>query len=417
MTNTIVYEQIPQLVSGIPGFETVYKEHVADYNEVLLHVLFGDLVRFLTSSFGLQDGDLRLRTTMDVMENLAAHGDERVKELVVVSFLENLDVDDPAFEAIRDMFGPALNADYRTWLSLWEQKALEQQNGIFSTVEQLLCSRKLLPCDWILTLDDADEPPFWTRWSQVEFLTVRGLSRSLEVLIVASIALLENMDGLVPSNEGIQHDIIVNVTVHIPVQEQLLPLFAICVCPNPNNIIPMKTWCKKPYTALGQRIEALVRQHDTKHWQLDGSVVHSGAVYTSAKPAVKFLVECLGHLAKDARRRVVELFLQIAQGYSATELGESGYPCSIVNDCRQALSPALTMLNDIASTTDDADEQSDAIGVMYWIATSNSKPVEYVIEQLRLAILRLPPAQHTTEANRIREMIESFRKAQPSNEM
>jgi len=103
-----------QLRTVVPGFERVYDEHVSDYDEVLPHVLLGDLVRFLSAEVELRGAEaLALKKAIPLLEDAACSEDERLQELIVVSFLENLEPDDPSFLAIRNSFGPGLEEHYR----------------------------------------------------------------------------------------------------------------------------------------------------------------------------------------------------------------------------------------------------------------------------------------------------------------
>jgi hypothetical protein len=105
-----------QFRATVPGFDRIYDEHVADYAQVLPHVLFGDLVRFLSSEVALRGaGSVALKQAMLLLEAGMGCQDPRVQELVAVSFLENLDRHDTSFPAIRSLFGPRLEEQYRQY--------------------------------------------------------------------------------------------------------------------------------------------------------------------------------------------------------------------------------------------------------------------------------------------------------------
>jgi hypothetical protein len=101
----------------IPGFDRIYDEHVHDNDDVLPHLLLGDLVRFLSDEvhrYG--DGCAALGPAMDLLEQGMTSTDPKVQELVAVSFLENLDPQDPSFPAIARLFGPGLREQYDKYL-------------------------------------------------------------------------------------------------------------------------------------------------------------------------------------------------------------------------------------------------------------------------------------------------------------
>jgi hypothetical protein len=121
----IDYDTLPcQLRSVIPGFDRVYDEHVADYDKVLPHVLVADLVRFLGDEVrrhGAQSAVLR--QAMELLELAMGSHDPRVEELLSVSFVENLDPEDPSVAAIRSTFGPKLEELYRLHEVWWAERA------------------------------------------------------------------------------------------------------------------------------------------------------------------------------------------------------------------------------------------------------------------------------------------------------
>jgi hypothetical protein len=104
------YDSFPATLRGaVPGFDRVYDEHVADYDEPLPHVLLGDLVRFLSNEVELHGSEATaLRQAMPLLEQAMEGGDARLEELIAVSFVENLRVEDPSFPVIRSLLGPRL---------------------------------------------------------------------------------------------------------------------------------------------------------------------------------------------------------------------------------------------------------------------------------------------------------------------
>lgn len=116
MTNLTYDTFAVQLRHEVPGFAHIYDEHVADHDEVLPHVLLGDLVRFLSREVelrGAQSG--ALQQAMLLLEEGMASGEPRLQELIAVSFLENLDSADGSFSTIRMLFGPRLEEQHRQY--------------------------------------------------------------------------------------------------------------------------------------------------------------------------------------------------------------------------------------------------------------------------------------------------------------
>jgi hypothetical protein len=68
-------------------------------------------VRFLSNEVAAHGHhSAPLKQAMIVLERALESDDARLEELVVVSFLENLDVDDPHFPTVKRSFGPRLEA-------------------------------------------------------------------------------------------------------------------------------------------------------------------------------------------------------------------------------------------------------------------------------------------------------------------
>jgi hypothetical protein len=111
----LTYDRFAGLLrERIPGFAGIHDEHLRDYDEVLPHVLLGELVRFLSDEvrkYG--EGGAALKEAMALLEQGMGSADAKLQELVAVSFIENLDPRDESFQAIRKLFGPHLEAQYR----------------------------------------------------------------------------------------------------------------------------------------------------------------------------------------------------------------------------------------------------------------------------------------------------------------
>jgi hypothetical protein len=78
-----------ELRSQVPEFAPVIDEHVADNDEVLPHVLFGDLTRFVLAARESGD-DTLVERCVAVLDRALREGDDHVVNLVQVSFVENL---------------------------------------------------------------------------------------------------------------------------------------------------------------------------------------------------------------------------------------------------------------------------------------------------------------------------------------
>jgi hypothetical protein len=96
---------IESLLRLVPALMPIYDEHLADNDTLLPHVFMGDVTRFAI----LKAHDLGSRNVMaellDHLEEGLESGAEEVKELIIVSFIENLRGEGPTVEMIRPLMG------------------------------------------------------------------------------------------------------------------------------------------------------------------------------------------------------------------------------------------------------------------------------------------------------------------------
>src|SRR5207253_247565 len=86
----LTYSGVPEaLRAAVPEFGPTIDEHVADYDSVLAHVLFGDLSRFVLAAHERGDTDVEERS-LAFLDRALREGDEQVRTLVAVSFVENV---------------------------------------------------------------------------------------------------------------------------------------------------------------------------------------------------------------------------------------------------------------------------------------------------------------------------------------
>ena len=111
---SISYEYLHlALVAAVPEFRPVLDEHVADFDEVLPHVLFGDLTRFVLAAHERGDTALVSRS-LEWLDRALRGGDERVQNVVAVSFVENVGVWDEALDEFVASWPAALREEARS---------------------------------------------------------------------------------------------------------------------------------------------------------------------------------------------------------------------------------------------------------------------------------------------------------------
>ena len=94
---------LSNLLEQIPEFLPVYEEHIADNRDVLHYVLMGELFDFASSAYARREIILLARI-VDFVNQLAISGDDDLRELVHVSFIE-----DVPYSPVDDAIRPLLN--------------------------------------------------------------------------------------------------------------------------------------------------------------------------------------------------------------------------------------------------------------------------------------------------------------------
>lgn len=112
-------DAVRYLIKRLPEFAPVAAEHAQTYDELLLHVLMGDLGRFYMAC---AQGDPQLASRYwETVEVLVSTGDERVENAVAASLIEWFGLGDSseqrALRAAADQLGPATREIAQTYLN------------------------------------------------------------------------------------------------------------------------------------------------------------------------------------------------------------------------------------------------------------------------------------------------------------
>jgi hypothetical protein len=108
---------IHELLRAVPEFQQVFDEHVNFNGELLTHLLFGDLTRWVIDLYrksqsgghGAPQTEEILIRTLDFLEDRCTNaGEVGVQNIITVSFLENLHQAGPDYEGIKNRLGPNL---------------------------------------------------------------------------------------------------------------------------------------------------------------------------------------------------------------------------------------------------------------------------------------------------------------------
>jgi hypothetical protein len=109
--------RIGEFFAGLVGtndeLNMLYNNHLVEYDELLPHVFMGDMTRYvmklaISSTIGEKEREVELKRILDYFEN-AIHGpDEEINNLLVVSFLENLEQSHQSYNIIKSRLGKEL---------------------------------------------------------------------------------------------------------------------------------------------------------------------------------------------------------------------------------------------------------------------------------------------------------------------
>ncbi len=108
------------LIKIVTNLNRLYDEHIDDYDKLLPHVFFGDLTRYIVelyeSILDCSPAKMRwdeLNTILAYLENGISGDNDEIQELIVVSFLENLDTTDSKLGELIEKFGPHLKKELK----------------------------------------------------------------------------------------------------------------------------------------------------------------------------------------------------------------------------------------------------------------------------------------------------------------
>lgn len=96
------------LVHRFPLLRPLLQEHLDDYDALLPHVFLGDVTRWVTNEFATGGRSEALRAVLEFIESSFRDGHDHERELVAVSFLENLPRPDEEGSQLRRVLGPHL---------------------------------------------------------------------------------------------------------------------------------------------------------------------------------------------------------------------------------------------------------------------------------------------------------------------
>jgi hypothetical protein len=98
---TTIKSLIERLLAAVPELRPIYDEHVSDNDGLLPHVFFGDVTRFAIGNAGTPT----IANLLRVLDEALSDADDEVREVVSVSFVENLADEKAALKLMKPKMG------------------------------------------------------------------------------------------------------------------------------------------------------------------------------------------------------------------------------------------------------------------------------------------------------------------------
>lgn len=106
---------VQNLPNRFPRLISLLAEHIKDFDEILPHVFFGSLTRYIVARFlaiqrgqGTDEDRRELLDMLEYLEDAYNEGDDDIENLISVSFLEHLPRPEEEGGELRNMLGPTL---------------------------------------------------------------------------------------------------------------------------------------------------------------------------------------------------------------------------------------------------------------------------------------------------------------------
>jgi hypothetical protein len=82
---------VERVARNIPPFKNIFEDHVKFYEELLPHILFGEITPVaIDFESGSNQEKEYLRTFLDILEEELLFDDQESRDVIALSFLENL---------------------------------------------------------------------------------------------------------------------------------------------------------------------------------------------------------------------------------------------------------------------------------------------------------------------------------------
>ena len=108
----VIYTE--ELIESVPALQQIYRAHLQENDELLPHVLFGEITRFVVTKARKAEHDPLIARLLNEFEKGLEEGPEEVRELVSVSFVENLCGETEAIKVLKPLMREKLKSALAT---------------------------------------------------------------------------------------------------------------------------------------------------------------------------------------------------------------------------------------------------------------------------------------------------------------
>jgi hypothetical protein len=109
----VIYTE--ELIRSVPALQQIYRAHLQENDELLPHVFFGEVTRFVvTEARKAAAHDSSIARLLHEFEKGLEEGPEEVRELISVSFVENLCGEREAVKVLKPLMREKLKSKLAT---------------------------------------------------------------------------------------------------------------------------------------------------------------------------------------------------------------------------------------------------------------------------------------------------------------
>ena len=102
------------MIRQTPDLKPAYDEHLKNNDELLPHVFFGDVTRFVITKIESSENHEMIAKLLEYLEEGLQSGDEEIENLIGVSFAENLLGETKTIKLLNPFMGKLLKKEIET---------------------------------------------------------------------------------------------------------------------------------------------------------------------------------------------------------------------------------------------------------------------------------------------------------------